>query len=185
MQLSKFTKRLLTIFLLFSILFFCGFYYMMITKEIIPAFKNENSTIDQNSLQYSIAEVRVYKNNHFKKEEIDVSHQYKFALTAQNDSIVYANSEYSNGIYSPPNTAFFSTENSPFIPVDKMNSTFQLTYRKDVDVVLSSFPAFQFVDYLPKRKDFGNYYSKQVEVKQVSTDGKMMIYMVLKFQYDN
>lgn len=157
---------------------------MMVTKEIIPSLKGKTRVSGSNALLYSVSEVKVYKNEHYQKGNMDVSHQYNFRLIGD-DSIVYAASEIANEIVPAPFVIGFSTVSAPFIPADKMNSTYQLSFSKDVDHVLSVFPPFKFTDYLPKEDEYGNYLSRQVDVKQVSTDGKMMIYMVLKFQYDN
>ncbi|UIR56803.1 hypothetical protein LZQ00_03055 [Sphingobacterium sp. SRCM116780] len=183
MQINKLTLRLIQVFLLLAILFFCGFYYMMLTKEIIPAFRKEESEQGIQVVQYHISEVKLYANKHYRKDDLDVSHQYGFSLIAKGDSITYASSEVSNGIPQPPLSVSFGSDEIPAIPQDKSNETFYLIYTKDSAEEFSRFPEFHFSDHFSTLKEKG--YPDQVEVRQVSTDGKMMIYAVLNRQYTN
>lgn len=181
MQLSIFNTRLIQIFLILSILFFCGFGYILITKEVIPTLKNNDSPQFENaSVSYSISEIRIYKNEHFVENSLDVSYQYWFSVNAVDDKISYASSQNSESILKAPFVSKFGIDETPKIPQEKSNSQFYLTYIKNGEE-LSRFPAFIFTDYRPneiKNSSFG----KQVEVKQNSTDGKMMVYMVLNFE---
>lgn len=183
MQLSKFNTRLIQIFLMLSILFFCGFGFMLITKEVIPAFQNNDSeNLENKTLSYSISEIRIYKNDHFVKNNLDVSHQYWFSLKATDDKISYISSQASESIPKAPFVSKFETDQTPKIPHEKMNSPFYLVYSENDERELSRFPAFSFADYFPN-KTKNNAFGKQVEVKQTSTDRKMMVYMILNFEY--
>ncbi|MCZ4245848.1 hypothetical protein [Pedobacter punctiformis] len=185
MQISKFTTRLLHIFLGLSILFFCGFGFMLLKKEVIPAFKNdETQQYEIRKLEYGISEIRVYKNGHFLKDDLDVSHQYGFSLIAEDDQINYASSNVANGILPAPFLSKFGLDETPKIPSEKYESAFYLGYLKDTEQELSRFPAFRFKDYLPKEMKNDVLKSNQIEVKQISTDGKMMVYLVLNFEYN-
>jgi len=183
MQLSKFNTRLIQIFLILSILFFCGFGYMLITKEVIPALKNNDSPQFENtSISYSISEIRIYKNDHFVKNDLDVSHQYWFSLNAVDDKISYISSQASESVLKAPFVSKFETELTPKIPHEKMNNDFYLVYSENGEKELSRFPAFRFADYLTNEAK-NSAFGKHVEVKQTSTDGKMMVYMILNFEY--
>lgn len=183
MQLSKFNIRLIQIFLILSILFFCGFGFVLITKEVIPAFQNnDNPELENKTLSYSVSEIRIYKNEYFIENNLDVSHQYWFSLNAVDDKISYASSQASEGIMQAPFLSKFGIDETPKIPQEKVNSRFYLTYVKNGEE-LSHFPAFRFADYLPKEVK-NNAFGKQVEVKQTSTDGKMMMYLILNFEYN-
>ncbi len=183
MQLSKFNTRLIQIFLILSILFFCGFGYMLITTEVIPALKNNDSTQFENtSVSYSISEIRIYKNEHFVENNLDVSHQYWFSVNGVDDKISYASSQNSESILRAPFVSKFGIDETPKIPQEKINGQFYLAYVENGEE-LSTFPAFRFADYLPKETK-NNAFGQQVEVKQTSTDGKIMVYMVLNFEYN-
>lgn len=183
MQLSKFNTKLIQVFLILSILFFCEFGFILFTKEIIPAFKNNDAEQYENKqLQYSISEIRVYKNDHFLKNNLDVSHQYWFSLTANDDEISYAGSASSETILQAPFVSKFGIDETPKIPKEKHNSPFYLIYSKNGEE-LSRFPIFKFTDYLPKEMEKYHFFGKQIEIKQTSTDGKMMVYLILNFEY--
>ncbi len=181
MQLSKFNTRLIQVFLILAILFFCGFGYMLITKEVIPALQNDDSPqFENNSVSYSVSEIRIYKNEHFVANSLDVSHQYWFSVNAVDDKISYASSQNSESILKAPFVSKFGTDETPKIPKEKSNGQFYLTYVENGQE-LSRFPAFRFADYHPEETK-KNAFGQQVEVKQLSTDGKMMVYMVLNFE---
>ncbi|RZK53008.1 MAG: hypothetical protein EOO87_13945 [Pedobacter sp.] len=185
MQISKFTIKLIQAFLVLSVLFFCGFGYMLVKKEIIPAFRNKEVEANETQkLQYSVSEIRVYKNGHYLKNDLDVSHQYSFSLIAEDDRINYASSNVANGILSAPFLSKFGLDETPKIPIEKYESHFYLSYIKDNEQKLSHFPSFRFKDYLPNEMKNGVVKSTQVEVKQTSTDGKMIVYLVLNFEYN-
>ena len=184
MQISKFTIKLIHSFLLLSVMFFCGFGYMLIKKEIIPAFGNkEVEATETQKLQYSVSEIRVYKNGHSLKNDLDVSHQYGFSLIAEDDQINYASSKIAEAILPAPFLSEFASGETPKIPIEKYENLFYLSYIKDNEQKLSHCPSFRFKDYLPKEMKNG-VKSTQVEVKQTSTDGKMMVYLVLNFEYN-
>lgn len=185
MQISKFTIKLIQAFLVLAVLFFCGFGYMLIKKEIIPAFRNKTvEATETQKMEYSISEVRVYKNGHYLKNDLDVSHQYGFSLIAEDDQINYASSKIAEAILPAPFLSEFASDETPKIPIEKYESLFYLSYIKDNEQKLSQFPSFRFRDYLPKEMKNGVVKSTQVEVKQTSTDGKMMVYLVLNFEYN-
>lgn len=184
MPLSKFNIKLIQIFLILSILFFCGFGFMLITKEVIPAFQNdETENLEGKGLSYTISEIRIYKNEHFVKNDLDVSHQYWFSLAANDDKISYATSQASESILKAPFVSKFGSDETPKIPQEKMDAQFYLVYSQNGERELSRFPTFRFTDYLPKETK-NNSFGKQVEVKQTSNDGKMLVYLILNFEYN-
>lgn len=155
---------------------------MLITKEVIPALQNNaNQESETKTVSYSISEIRIYKNGHFVKNNLDVSHQYWFSLKAVDDKISYLSSQVSERILNAPFVSKFGIDETPKIPKEKMNGEFYLVYSENDERELSQFPTFRFTDYLPKDTK-NSAFGKQVEVKQTSTDGKMMVYMVLNFE---
>jgi hypothetical protein len=98
---------------------------MLIKKEIIPAFRNDEvEQFKVRNIECSISEIRVYKNNPFVKNNVADSHQFGFSLVAEDDQITYANSNTTNSILPASFLSKFGGDETPKIPLEKYESAF-------------------------------------------------------------
>lgn len=150
---------------------------------------------EQETTAYSVkvSQIKMYVNEHHKNLKTDPTelevmagniseHPFQFKLVAAADTIAYQVSQSLNNIETQTPRSV-TLNDSPDIPMDKTDKDFYLVFSKD-NKELSRFPKFRFIDYADKQNETGYQNIKNVEVKQLSTDGKMMVYLSLTYNYD-
>ena len=160
---------------------------MFITSEIIPSLRKTEKNVNKQLTEATISGIKLYKNKHYISKKQDsfndginnFDDQFSFKLVGVSDSIVYASSNTDDSGFEPPVRIDFSGDKSPIIPLDKLKDNFYIAYFKN-DSEITRFPQFSLDDITEK---FISGATK--ELKQISVDGGMMIYILFNFIYED
>ncbi len=188
--MNKLNNKLLSIFLVFGIIFFLVFIFMYITKEILPS----NPT---KSYRIKITEARIIKNDYVNHNLLDsIKHAgeameysiYRSYTNKQgcnmliintNDSNNYAKSnDFKLEFINPPQTVEFNPNS--IIPQYALKDDFKLVIEfKDMKRI--EFPIGSFYESL-NLKSKNKYYTEPREIKLISSDNKIVLFLVLMIE---
>lgn len=188
--MNKLNTKLLSIFLVVGIIFFLVIIFMFITKEIVPSNPTKANRI-------KITEARIIKNDYVNHNLLDsIKHAgeamehsiYRSYVNQQgcniliintNDSNIYAKSnDFKLELIDPPQTVEFNSNS--IIPHYALKDDFKLVIEfKDKKRI--EFPIGTFHESL-NLKSKNNYFTEPREFKLVSTDNKIVLFLVLMIE---
>lgn len=183
--MNKLNNQLLSFFLSFGIIFFLVILYMFLSKEIFPTGQEKGHRLKIESVRFIKNDLFNHKlldslninsevNNHFQNE------LYKSTCNIQiidsNDNAIYAKSnDFKLEFIDPPQSIDFNSNS--LIPQYVLKDAFKLVIEfKDKKRI--EFPMNTFYETLGLRtKD--NYSTDQREIKLISNDNKIELFLVL------